>query len=53
MSISIGPVDVDWPALVARAERRGIPVLRVDSHGGMHIIRTTAQLREEWPHEQG
>lgn len=41
--------NVDWPTLVARAERQGVPVSRVDEHGRVHIIRTTAQLREEWP----
>jgi hypothetical protein len=43
-----GAVNVDWPALVARAERHGVPVLRLDDQGHMHIIRTTEQLKEEW-----
>ena len=43
------PTPVDWPALVARCERRRVPVLRVDQRtGDMHLIRTTAQLRTEW-----
>lgn len=42
------PVGVNWPRLVATVERRGVPVSRVDEHGRIHIIRTTAQLREEW-----
>ena len=42
------PADVDWPRLVAVAERRGIPVLRIDDRGEQHIIRSLAQLREEW-----
>jgi len=42
------PSNVDWPSLMARCEARGIPVSRVDDHGDAHIIRTTAQLREEW-----
>lgn len=40
--------NVDWPTLVGMAERRGIPVLRIDEHGGQHIIRTRAQLEREW-----
>lgn len=42
------PTDVDWPRLVAIAERRGIPVLRVDREGETHIIRTTKELAEDW-----
>ena len=42
------PRNVDWPALVAACERRGIPALRVDDRGDLHVIRTTAQLAKEW-----
>ena len=40
--------NVDWPRLVAVCEARGVPVSRVDELGNAHLIRTTAQLREEW-----
>lgn len=40
--------SVNWPDLVAKAERRGVPVLRVDEHGDTRLIRTTRQLLEEW-----
>lgn len=42
------PVTVHWPTLVTLAERRGIPVSRVDEHGAVQIIRTTRQLAQEW-----
>jgi hypothetical protein len=38
------PTDVDLPALVALCERRGIPVLRSDHRGDVHLIRTLADL---------
>lgn len=41
-------VNVDWPRLVALAEQRGIPVLRIDEHGAPHIIRSTQQLQSDW-----
>ena len=40
--------NVDWPDLVAKCERRGVPVLRLDEHGAQHIIRTSTQLLSEW-----
>lgn len=40
--------NVDWPALVGRCERKGVPVSRVDERGEVHIIRTRAQLESEW-----
>jgi hypothetical protein len=40
--------NVDLPTLVARAERQGVPVGRVDEDGRVRIIRTSEQLREEW-----
>lgn len=43
-----GPVDVDWPRLVAACERRGVPVSRVDERRDIHLIRTAAQLEAEW-----
>ena len=43
-----GPVSVDWPRLVAVCEQRGVPALRVDSHGVAHLIYTVAQLDAEW-----
>lgn len=39
---------VDWPALVATAERHGVPVMRCDDEGRPHLIRTVAQLHAEW-----
>jgi hypothetical protein len=46
--IAADPKSVDWPQLVARCERLGVPVLRVDDRGDAHLIRTTTQLRAEW-----
>lgn len=40
--------SVDWPSLMVTAERRGIPALRVDPRGNLHILRTLKQLRTEW-----
>lgn len=42
------PTSVDWPSLMAVAERQGIPVSRIDGLGNAHIIRTVAQLAAEW-----
>lgn len=40
--------DVDWHALMQIAERRRIPVLRIDQLGTPHIVRTVQQLTDEW-----
>jgi hypothetical protein len=42
---------IDWPALIAFAERLGLPVSRVDEHGRTHLIRTLDQLTNEWETE--
>lgn len=41
------PVSVYWPSLMALAERKRIPVLRIDHVGGTHLLRTVADL-DEW-----
>ena len=45
------PTGIDWPDLVAFAERMGVPVSRVDDHGRSYLIRTVAQLTSEWETE--
>lgn len=40
------PVSVYWPSLIALAERKRIPVLRIDHVGGTHLLRTVADLAE-------
>lgn len=42
------PVSVDWPTLMARAEARGVPVSRVADRGRLYLIRTSAELAQEW-----
>lgn len=37
---------IDWPALVTIAQRRGVPVTRIDRAGQIHVIRTTDDLNE-------
>lgn len=39
------PGDLDWAALVAICERRGIPVTRV-VRGTPHLLRSAADLAE-------
>ena len=43
------PTGIDWPDLMACAERMGVPVSRVDDHGRTYLIRTVAQLETDWP----
>lgn len=38
------PTSIDWPRLMAKAEARGIPVLRIDQHGAPWILRSVADL---------
>ena len=41
------PAGINWPDLVARAERLSVPVSRRDEHGRTHIIRTLKQLKDD------
>lgn len=47
-SLDLAAGSVDWTDLMTKAERRGVPVMRVDEHGVTHIIRSVAQLRADW-----
>lgn len=38
------PPSLDWFDLMAKAERRGIPVMRVDRHGEPHLLRYVTDL---------
>lgn len=41
------PQNLNWPRLIATAERHGIPVARVDHLGRLQIIRTAHDL-DHW-----